>query len=318
MSFLAYALPKNVAGRRYRPVEPPGPSAYHRSVRNHVARVVQNLRRELSRTWWADIYKGVTEMATATRISKYATIAARLQQPGPPLHIALDRIALPSHRSAVSSLLCGDWFLAVHAKNYFARSLVPRTAGQIERALEAGVAENEVCLACWHHRREAFLEDDFHVLCVCPEYAAARRDFVSSGVTLDHRRDMIEIFECSRKADAESLAKLLIRIRQIRRKQKVNFESLNEAALKNSFPTKRASWRFKKRACCRHGLLFTKMPDAGCKCMDMSSSSDSDWEQARFMPALNHTLKMIVAVLFQQESFIRLNMLQHTARTLGW
>jgi len=177
---------------------------------------VHNLRQELSRNWWAGVYGEVLEFASSTQASKYATIAARLQQPGPPLNLALEHIALPSHRSALSSLLCGDWFLAVHAQNYFARNLVPQIATQINRVLEAGGAANTICLACWHHRREAFLEDEFHVLCVCPEYAGARRDFLITGTTLNHHLDMMQILQCRNKVQAEHLATFLIRTRQTR------------------------------------------------------------------------------------------------------
>ena len=208
--------------------------------------------------------------------------------------------------------------MAAHAKNYFARNLVPQTTAQIERATEAGCAENTVCLACWHNRREAFLENEFHVLCVCPEYSAARQDFMSAGITLNQHSDMIKIFRCSHKADAEHLAKFLVRTRQIRRKLKVMLENHNEAVLKKSFAAKRAAWRFKGRACCRHGVLFTRLPDDGCKCMTMSASSDSDWEQARFMPVPSHDLKIIVAAPFQRDSFRRLNIVQHLTRSWGW
>ena len=112
LSFLAFALPNNMSGHRYRPVEPAGHSTHRKCVRSHVARIVHNLRRELSRKWWSVVYREVVEAATLSSTSKCVTVAARLQQPGPPLHIALEYIALPSHRSALSSLLCGDWFLA--------------------------------------------------------------------------------------------------------------------------------------------------------------------------------------------------------------
>ena len=265
----------------------------------------------------ADVYREVVELATSNQASKYATIAARLQQPGPPLHLALEHIALPSHRSALSSLLCGDWFLAVHAHNYFARNLVPQTATQINRVLEAGGAANTICLACWHHRREAFLEDEFHVLCVCPEYAGARRDFIITGATLNHHLDMMQILQCRNKVQAEHLATFLIRTRQTRRKLKVEFESLNDAVTKKSFVAKRAAWRFRGRACCRHGVLFITMPLNGCRCMAVSNSTEGEWAQARFMPALNHLLEFVGAVPFDIK-FQRLSQVQRRARTLGW
>ena len=257
-------------------------------------------------------------MATASATSKCITMARRLQQPGPPLHLALDHIALPSHRSALSSLLCGDWFLACHAKNYFARNLVPQTAMQIEKATEAGCEDNTVCLSCWHYRRKAFLENEFHVICVCPEYERARQDFIATGIPLNHTDDMMKIFRCSSKTEAEQVARFLVRTRQLRRKLKANLTILNETVLRKSFAAKRAAWRFKGHASCRHGVLFRTLPENGCRCMTMAGSSDHDWEQARFMPQLSPSLKIIVAVPFQKDSFERLNILQGRARSYGW
>ena len=195
---------------------------------------------------------------------------------------------------------------------------MPQSPAQIERALEAGCTENTVCLACWHHRREAFLENDFHVLCVCPEYSAARQDFIAaSGIALNQNSDMMKALQCSHKADAEHLAKFLVRTRQIRRKLKVVFEKHHETVLKNSFAAKRAAWRFNWRACCRHGILFTRLPTGGCKCMTTSTSSESDWELARFMTEPSHALKIIVAAAFHRSSFRRLNILQHLTRSCG-
>ena len=318
-SFLACTLPKNMAGCRYRPVEPPGPSMHGKSVRRHVARVAGNLRRELTRKWWSDAYEQVVHMATASATSKCTIVAKRLHQPGPPLHIVLDHISLPSHRSALSSLLCGDWFLACHARNYFARNLVPQTTTRIAEAAESsGCEANMICLSCWHYRRVAVLEDVFHVVCVCPEYERARQDFLSTGITLDHSEDMLKIFGCSSKPESEHLAQFLVRTRQLRRRLKASLTQLNETLLRTGFAAKRAAWRFKGRTCCRHGVLFTRLPEGGCKCMEMSSSTDSDWELARFMPALSYSLKAVVAVPFHREAFRRLNILQHRARTLGW
>ena len=141
---------------------------------------------------------------------------------------------------------------------------------------------------------------------------------MATGTTLNHTEDMMKIFRCSSKTEAEHVARFIVRTRQLRRKLKARLTILNETVLRKSFAAKRAAWRFKGHASCRHGVLFATLPENGCRCMTMSSSSDHDWEQARFMPQLNNSLKIIVAVPFQKDSFERLNILQGRARSHGW
>ena len=47
-------------------------------------------------------------------------------------------------------------------------------------------------------------------------------------------------------------------------------------------------------------------------------TSDLDWDQARFMPALDQELKSIIAVPFDLSTYERLGSLQSQARRLGW
>ena len=107
------------------------------------------------------------------------------------------------------------------------------------------------------------------------------------------------------------------RARQIRRKQKCIFERLNERIATRSFACKRAAWRLRGKQSCRHGVLFTTLPADGCKCM-AQHSSEEDWQNARYMPALDPELKCIVAVPFSKASYTRLSMLQAEARRLLW
>ena len=51
--------------------------------------------------------------------------------------------------------------------------------------------------------------------------------------------------------------------------------------------------------------------------MNMTSISE-DWTHAKYMPALNEELKIIVAVPFKFGEFERLGILQARARHLGW
>ena len=264
------------------------------------------------------MYNQVSQSASAASASKYFLLTTRLQQPGPPLHIALDRIALPSHRAAMASWYCCDWFMAVYANNYYARNLTPQTRAQQGRAADAGCTDNNLCIACWHFRRQAFVESEYHVLCVCPEYNVARQEFVAEHGPLNTNADMMEACRCNTKTDAERLGKLLARIRQKRRKLKITMERLNDQVVSKAFAVKRAAWKFLRRPSCRHGVLFSILPEGGCKCMPIPSAHDGDWEHAQFMPALDHDLKIITAVRFQRESYIKLDTLQRTARNLGW
>ena len=175
-----------------------------------------------------------------------------------------------------------------------------------------------MCLACWHFRREAFLENEFHVICACPEYTAARQEYIASGARLNQNADVIAALSCNSKSGAELIGKLCIRIRQKRRRLKLLLEHLSEAVANKSFACRRAAWRLRELPACRHGILFARMPAQGCNCMRIESSSADDWEGARFMPSLSHDLKVIVAVPFEKSSFVRLACLQAKARQLGW
>jgi hypothetical protein len=70
------------------------------------------------------------------------------------------------------------------------------------------------------------------------------------------------------------------------------------------------------RPACRHGVLFSKHQGNHCPCMN--NDEDANWSHARFMPALDHQLRTIVATKFEASAFRRLGLLQAEARRLGW
>ena len=107
LSLHAYRLPVNLSGRRYCPVHD---DTMSKSVRCHVSRITQQLRTRLTRQHWTQHYDTVIETASASASSKVSLLASRLQQPGPPVHTSLDTITVPSHRAAMASFLCADWF----------------------------------------------------------------------------------------------------------------------------------------------------------------------------------------------------------------
>ena len=269
---------------------------------------------------WSALYTATLDTALASVSSKLGLLARRLQHPGPPVHITFDGISLPSHRAAFASFLCADWFLGKFAKNYFAKNLLPKTRAHAVTIADAGVENEVVCLPCWHFRRQAFLEDECHVACVCPSYQRARQTFLDkapTGSALNTQSDLCGLLSQSNSACLDALGQFLLRVRQTRRKLKVDFERFNDRVCTRSFSCKRAAWRWKGRHCCRHGVLFKQAPPGGCKCLSPSARSE-DWSQAGFMPSLDAEIKCIVAVPFNLNHFVRLGVLQAEAHRLHW
>ena len=260
------------------------------------------------------------ESAAGSESSKLTFLALRLQSPGRPVHLLLDTVAFPSHRNSLASLLCGDWFLGKYAHNYFARELLPTSPRHQQIVQELGISASSVCLSCWHNRRTAITEDEIHVICHCPEHERARRtflDIVGPSHSLNSTQDFLALLANPGTRVAKEIGILLTRIRQTRRKRKLQWEHYSHDFLASSFAVRRAAWRMKRRPTCRHGILFSKLPATGCPCM-ASHTTDSDWSSACFMPALSHKLKTIVAKPFNKDEFMRLALLQHRARQLGW
>ena len=115
----------------------------------------------------------------------------------------------------------------------------------------------------------------------------------------------------------DATAIFLIKVRQIRRRLQLKFERHQEQILKHGFIYKRAAWRLRGRPLCRHGVLFTRLPPNGCKCMHQHSLHE-DWEHAAYMPVLDYEIKMIVARPFCFDAYERLGILQSKARQFGW
>jgi len=319
ISIHPYSLPVNANGYKFRP-NGDNETLHSTAVRRHVHYVSGQLKKVLSRQAWTKCYNAVIEAATASPSSKLGLLAQRLQQAGPPLHIVLDSIQLPAHRAAMASFLCADWFLGKYAHNYFAKQLLPRTAAHAIVIQEAGCNSDTICLSCWHHRRVAILEDEFHCVCVCPEHNSSRQTLLASlppGATITSTLDVLRLLASSDAVTVASFGQFLTNVRQSRRRLKLRMERMNELLCTKSFASKRVAWRLRGRYCCRHGVLFTVPPVNGCRCMSQSSSA-IDWAQACFMPALSQELKCIIAVPFDRQSYTRLATLQAQARHLGW
>ena len=321
LSLHAYSLPINANGLRYRPPERLNlQRKWSSPVRKHAYEISHQLQLTLTREFSSVLYSSVVDAALASESSKLGFLAQRLQSAGLPLHLALDLILVPSHRAAVASFFCGDWFFGKYAHNYFAKLLLPSTVHHLSLARDANVNSASVCLACWHFRRQLFLEDEYHVACVCPAYSGARADLLLQlGPTspLNTGHQLLHTLSGNDPLTFQAVGRFLVRARQVRMRLKLTFERLNHKLETRSFAAKRIAWRFRRKHACRHGVLFTNMPPGGCKCMSVDTS-DQDWDQARFMPALDHELKSIIAVPFDLSTYERLGSLQSQARRLGW
>ena len=53
--------------------------------------------------------------------AKGGLLLEKIGMHGPKLPVALDWVGAKMNRAAVSTLITGDWFLGVHAGNFFAK-----------------------------------------------------------------------------------------------------------------------------------------------------------------------------------------------------
>ena len=177
-----------------------------------------------------------------------------------------------------------------------------------------------MCLACWHFRRTVTLEDEFHVVCVCPEHQRSRLRLAAQlpdNLPLNSRLELCKLLSSSDTGILSAIGEFLVNVRQQRRKLKLTFEWLDDRVRTKSFAVKRAAWQLKRKPSCRHGVLFSHLPAGGCKCM-AAASTDDDWQHARLMPALDPETKYVIAVPFARQTFRRLAEVQAQARSLGW
>ena len=291
------------------------------SVKIHIKRMIDLLRVSHSRSVWTSVHSNIVHSSAASASSKLVLLAQRLQSPGPPIHFVLDQIALTTHRSAMMSFFCGDLFLARYAHNYFAKNLLPHGQRQLAIAHDVLPDASTLCMSCWLFRRCVAFEDEYHIMCCCPEYNNMRQELLHQlpqDYSLNTNRDMMRAMSGCTPAVTEAVACFLHRCRQRRRKLKLLFERYSHRLGTQSFIVRKAVWRFKGRYCCRHGVFFSQQPVRGCKCMSMSSSSSHDWRHAVHMPCLDHDLKAIVTTPFELSSYSRLTTLQVQARALGW
>ena len=119
------------------------------------------------------------------------------------------------------------------------------------------------------------------------------------------------------RRDWEHLGQFLGRVRQARRKAKLEFERLAKELQAHRFVQRKAAWKAKGMVVCRHGVLWKKRQLASCPCMS-NDIGHTAWIDARWMPALDHASQCLIVTPFDEQSFSRLGVLQAEMRRLGW
>jgi hypothetical protein len=245
-------------------------------------------------------------------------------------YAALAKANVPGAQEAAAKLicedLCGDWFLAKYANNFFAKSFVP----QPERVqqLATQVEPENVCLTCWHDLRRPIPEDETHVCMRCPLYGKARQDMLAAlkpdtwetvSETPDDHDKLLVIMSSLHSSDWDAFDLFTTRIAQIRRATRKKFEQREARLLAKGFANQRRQWRASGQYVCRHGVFFAAPPNMLCACIGPASCTDkSVWWKARWMPHLDADLKAITIVPFQLNGLRRLGVIQAEMKKKGW
>jgi len=326
MSAQPFSLSRDLLGRPCCSLlrQGPRPHAELTAIRKHIRCVTQEFRLLLRRRAQAVVFDEVSQRSHVDAFAKTAFLCTRLTTAGPSIPCLLDFVHLRAHRQAICTLFSGDWFLGRYTGNYFARDFIPSNALQAQRAQEHSVDCSRVCIHCWHSRRELFLEDELHVLLLCPRYRLIRTKFVEA--LSNHTRACFHAAEGSRQQletilasncpqDWHAFGQFTHCVRRSRRSLRRDFEERTRKLAKHGFITRRAAWRSKGLTVCRHGVFF-KIPLSAfqCPCMLHAPNLSEHWEKAVLMPAIDADLRRIVAVPFEASSWQRLRPLQNTLR----
>jgi len=202
----------------------------------HIRQFASQLRLQLRRESGYALLMRVGLASTSNDNSKFTLLMRKLCSPGPPLDVALGWISRMQNRSALSSLVCGDWALAKHAANYYAPSLLPHSSQHIALTTAAGVEPRRVCLHCWVHDRIAVLDDEAHCCMDCPLTMQARtRLFAELSVTTSQEliatplsaNKLTVLLSSQTPSDWEAIGRFVGRVRQARRKQRRAHATMN-------------------------------------------------------------------------------------------
>ena len=251
-----------------------------------------------------------------------------MREGGPPLCTCLEWVGIPANSAALAALFSGDLFLARYAGNYFAKELLPVGARNKTRLATKGLEQSRICLTCWVHRSEMHLEDEAHVMFDCWSYGAQRNDFIkelsnetsmmiTTALSSESQLSVLLRSHCPR--DWKAIGRFIARVRQVRRKMKINMTVRQQKILTQSFYVQKKAWRDAGKQVCRHGVffdIFDTRSRIACPCTD--APLDADWNRAVLMPTISDELKCIVVDTFDQHLYQKLGVVQAEIRRRGW
>ena len=169
------------------------------------------------------------------------------------------------------------------------------------------------------------LEDEAHVLMDCPFYGREREELAEAvsfqtALGLAARQTstdkLLVLLSSQDQGDWEALGRFVAKVRQRKRASKKVFENMQASWDKTAFSVRRVAWRKKGRHVCRHGVFFAAPVGTACQCM--GDAGHMVWTKAKFMPAIDLSLRGLIAVPFDPSRFQRLGQLQAQLRRLGW
>jgi hypothetical protein len=300
--------------------------AHARRIKSYTRTLLKDLRSNLLRSEREVNVSLLKQRFEDNPFSKGSLLIEIRGRPSPRLSIALNWSGPRLNRAAVASLLCGDWFLAIHAGNFFAKEFIPKSQNHIADTSSLGIEPSRVCLSCWHRRRQICLEDEGHVSFECPEYDNARdlllqqlsvltRSAVEAAIGV--REKLIAILCCTSPDDWKAFGEFAARTRQTRRKIRRSFEILQARLTNKKFEHRRVAWQQRGQLACRHGVLFDSPKGSPCPCMLKALPEDA-WSQAKYMAAIDHDIKAIIAAPFALATFRRLGQLKAELKRLNY
>ena len=160
----------------------------------------------------------------------------------------------------------------------------------------------------------------------CPLHGPAREDFIMTlsaeafeavARAISSRKKLIALLGSSHCEDWEALGCFAARVRQALHKSRRHVETLHANILSRSFDTKRVAWRKAGKHVRRHGIFWSRPALAGCACLSAEMDSN-EWQDAMWMPSLDHNLRCLTVAPFDPQWFRRLGFLQAEARRLDW
>eukprot|EP00973_Karenia_brevis_P052916 7354398-Karenia_brevis.AAC.1 len=160
-----------------------------------------DLRQTLMRQFQSDLFWRIYGLPLHSTESKLSYLAIRLTLPGPPLHKALSWVSPSSHRSAIAAFFTGDLFLGRYAGNFFAKSLLPKSATRRATMRANGLDPSRICLFCWMRNDMTILEDETHMWLECPRYQR-HRDQLWNNISPGLREQICEMQSSETKLQA--------------------------------------------------------------------------------------------------------------------